>query len=285
VTWKTALCFIALAACGDDGATDGGSGDSGGPRDAAIADAARDAGDVEEAGTDAGGTADAGSDASGVAVEPPLGGSSGGSGGGPASGEERTTAGGVRYNLLVPASYRDGTPAPLLVVFSGVEGATTMMNNLRSAGPAFGLGDFLLVVLDGRTSNALSGAAALDDVRMRYDVDNDRTLLLSESAGTRAGLQLGFELRQSFFAAFWANDVNASGTPAGDAASLGFAPWGNAGPGGDFPDANAIVAGMRAAGYRIEEPAPYDGPGSGTHGSSEQFLAALRWLAASRSRR
>ena len=100
-------------------------------------------------------------------------------------------------------------------------------------------------------------------------MDNDRTFLLSESAGTSAGLQLGFDLRPSYFAAFWANDVNASATPSRSASALGFAPWGNAGPGGDFADANAIVAGMQSAGYRIAEPAPYGGPGAGTHGASE----------------
>ena len=47
---------------------------------------------------------------------------------------------------------------------------------------------------------------------------------------------------------------------------------------GDFPDANAIVDGMAAAGYRIEEPAPYDGPGADQHGSPDQFIAALQWF-------
>jgi hypothetical protein len=119
----------------------------------------------------------------------------------------------------------------------------------------------------------------LDDVRSDYDVDNDRTYLLSESAGTSAGLSLGLSLRQSYFAAYWANDVNASSTPELDAGELCFAPFGNAGPGGDYADANAIVNGMKNAGYQTPPPAPYDGPGSNQHGSTDQFLAALEWFA------
>jgi hypothetical protein len=183
--------------------------------------------------------------------------------------------------LRVPSSYRDTTPNGLMVVFSGTEGASTMMMNLQGAASALGLGDLIFAVLDGPTyyGNGMAGADALEHVRVQYNIDNDRTYLLSESAGTRAGLELGFRLRQSYFAAFWANDVNAAGTPSRDAADLGFAPWGNAGPGGDFPDANTIVAGMRAAGYRVAEPAPYDGPGAAVHGHPEQFIAALRWFA------
>ena len=118
----------------------------------------------------------------------------------------------------------------------------------------------------------------LDDVRALWDIDNDRTWLLSESAGTSAGLQLGLVLRQSYFAAFWANDVNATAGPAQSATELGFAPWGNAGPGGAYAEANAIVADMRDAGYRIDEPAPYDGPGAGEHGSITQLDAAVGWF-------
>jgi hypothetical protein len=135
-------------------------------------------------------------------------------------------------------------------------------------------------VLDGKQyyGNGSAGATVLDDVRAKYDVDNDRTYLLSESAGTSAGLQLGLGLRQSYFAAYWANDVNASGTPAKTAGELGFAPWGQAGPGGDFPDAEAIVSGMQAAGYRLPNPAPYSGPGSQSHGDTQQFLEAASWF-------
>jgi hypothetical protein len=59
---------------------------------------------------------------------------------------------------------------------------------------------------------------------------------------------------------------------------LGFAPWGNSGPGGQFELANAIVGGMEAAGYRVDEPAPYDGPGAGTHGDLDQLVAAISWF-------
>jgi hypothetical protein len=143
-----------------------------------------------------------------------------------------------------------------------------------------GTTDFVFAVLDGvqYNGNGQAGATVLDDVRAKYDVDNDRTYLMSESAGTSAGLQLGLQLRQSYFAAYWANDVNTSGTPSKDAAQLCFAPYGNAGPGGDYADANAIVNGMKGADYRTPPPAPYDGPGSGTHGATEQFLAALEWF-------
>jgi len=72
--------------------------------------------------------------------------------------------------------------------------------------------------------------------------------------------------------------VNASDAPTQTAAQLGFAPWGQAGPGGDMTDAAAIVAGMQAAGYRLPSPAPYAGPGSGMHGSLEQLVAAIGWF-------
>ena len=91
-------------------------------------------------------------------------------------------------------------------------------------------------------------------------------------------LSLGFHLRQSYFAAYWANDVNANDAPAKTAAQLGFAPWGQVGPGGDLADANAIVSAMRTAGYRLPTPAPYNGAGSGTHGDPNQFIAAISWF-------
>jgi len=115
-------------------------------------------------------------------------------------------------------------------------------------------------------------------VRAAYDIDNDRTWLLSESAGTTAGLELGLDRRPSFFAAYWANDVNAQRTPTYTATELGFAPWGNAGPGGAYADADAIVAGMAAAGYRLPSDAPYSGPGAGTHGDTNQFIAAVEFF-------
>jgi hypothetical protein len=167
-----------------------------------------------------------------------------------------------------------------MIVYSGVEGGATMTNNLLQVADYTGTGGFVFAVLDGKTynGNGDAGAAVLDDVRGLWDIDNDRTYLLSESAGTTAGLELGFSLRPSWFAAYWANDVNAAATPSVPAAELGFAPWGNAGPGGAYAQADAIVAGMTAAGWRVEQPAPYNGPGSDTHGDVDQFLNALAWF-------
>lgn len=210
-------------------------------------------------------------------LDPPAGMSSGGAGGGAANGTEQMTPTGVLYRVIAPGG---AGPLPAMVVYSGTEGGMTMTNNLLSLQGPTGNTGTVFVVLDGVQYNgdAMAGADALDDVRANYDIDNDRTYLLSESAGTSAGLVLGLQLRQSYFAAYWANDVNTQAMPTSSAEELGFAPWGNAGPGGDFPNANAIVAGMQAAGYRTEDPAPYDGPGSGTHGDSNQFIAALSWF-------
>jgi hypothetical protein len=214
---------------------------------------------------------------SGGDLDPPAGGSSGGSGGGASSGDLRMTDGGIQYRIIAPG---DAGPLPLMIVYSGTEGGQTMTSNLLMVADFTGTGGFVFAVLDGVQYNGDgdAGASVLDDVRADYDIDNDQTYLLSESAGTTAGLELGLSLRQSYFAAYWANDVNASAAPMLDANALGFAPYGNAGPGGDFPDANAIVDAMDAAGYRTPEPSPYDGSGSGTHGDPNQFLAALQWF-------
>jgi hypothetical protein len=155
-----------------------------------------------------------------------------------------------------------------------------MTNNLVGVGPSTGTDGFIRAVLDGVVYNGdgAAGATVLDDVRSKYDVDNDRTYLLSESAGTTSGLQLGFHLRESYFAAYWVNDVNATDAPAQTAAQIAFAPWGQVGPGGDFTDANSIVAAMQTAGYRLPSPAPYNGTGSGTHGDPNQFIAAVSFF-------
>jgi hypothetical protein len=210
-------------------------------------------------------------------VVPPFHSSSHGSGGN-AQGGSATTSDGIAYILVPPSSAT--TPTPLMIVFSGVEGGQTMASNVSQAGPALGLSDVMFAVLDGSVyfGQGAAGASVLDDVRAHFDIDNDRTYLLSESAGTSAGLQLGFQLRQSYFAAYWANDVNNQATPSQNATALGFAPFGNAGPGGDDADAQAIVNAMSAAGYRIEQPAPYNGQGSTTHGDPNQFIAALQWF-------
>ncbi len=214
-------------------------------------------------------------------VEPPLYGASGGSGGSTCPNGCTESADGINYNIIVPNSYNASSPNELLIVYSGTEGGSMMTQNMLSLAAYSGIGDAIIAVLDGYVyyGDGQAGAAVLDDVRARYNVDNDRTWLLSESAGTSAGLQLGFHLRQSYFAAFWANDVNAADTPGQTAAQLGFEPWGNSGPGGDYADANTIVAGMDAAGYRLPNDAPYSGPGAGQHGSTEQFMEAVGFFA------
>ncbi len=246
-----------------DGATDGTVGP--GPDGATLTDAAP----MDDAAP--------GPDAQTTGVVPPIGGSSGGAGGSTAPGGAWDSAGGINFLIIIPSSYSQTVPNRLMIVYSGTEGAQMMTNNLLQVAGPFGLGDVIFAVLDGTTyyGNGAAGATVLDDLRSRYNIDNDRTFLLSESAGTSAGLQLGLNLRQSYFAAYWANDVNAQATPTANAAALGFAPWGNAGPGGDFVDANAIVAGMQSAGYRLPADAPYSGPGASIHGDQQQFLAAI----------
>jgi hypothetical protein len=216
----------------------------------------------------------------GGAVTPPLGKASNGTGGAAPVGGDVKQASGVTYRLVVPASYAPSQATPFLVVYSGTEGGDQMTQNLMAMASFVGIDGFICAVLDGvdYRDNANAGATVMDDVRAKYDVDNDRTYLLGESAGTTAALSLGFHVRQSYFAAYWANDVIASDTPGQTALELGFAPHGQAGPGGDLPDAQAIVQGMKAAGYRVDQPAPYDGPGSTTHGDQNQFIAAVRWF-------
>jgi hypothetical protein len=247
---------------GSDAATS--ESDSSPPRD--------DAGNPIRA--DAGGP-DGSSTAAGI---PPFGGSSHGSGGAAPVDGASAQASGVTYRLIVPDAPK--TPAPFLLVYSGTEGGATMTQNLVSLAQVTNTRDFIRAVLDGVQYNGdgNAGATVLDDVRAKYDVDKDRTYLISESAGTTAGFQLGFHLRESYFAAYWANDVTTSDGPATTAGQLGFAPWGQAGPGGNLAAAQDIVAKMQTAGYRVPTPAPYDGPGAGTHGDPNQFIAALKWL-------
>ncbi len=214
-------------------------------------------------------------------VFPPLNDSSGGSGGGSCPAGCAENAGGISYQLIVPNTYHEAAANTFMLVYSGTEGASMMTQNMLQLAAYCGIGDTIIAVIDGAQYNgdAEAGATVLDDVRARYNIDNDRTWLLSESAGTSAGLELGFHLRQSYFAAFWANDVNTADTPGETAAQLGFAPWGNSGPGGDYADANTIVAGMEAAGYRLPADAPYSGSGAGQHGSTDQFIAAVEFFA------
>ncbi len=209
----------------------------------------------------------------------PFGGSSGGSGGPAPVAGSTETASGISYHLIVPSSYA-GAPTPFLLVYSGTEGGSVMTMNLQSVAPSTGTSGFIEAILDGVTyyGDGAAGATVLDAVRAAYDIDNDRTYLLGESAGTSAAEALGFHLRSPYFAAYWANDVNNPDTPGSTAAQLGFAPWGQVGPGGDTPDADTIVAGMQAAGYRLPNPAPYAGPGSTTHGDPNQFIAAIQFF-------
>ncbi len=230
-----------------------------------------------------GGVTDSGVVASDAApassLVPPAGASSGGSGGAAPVAGAVQSAQGVSYRLVVPGSYK-GAATPLLIVFSGTEGDAVMAQNLISLGQLTSTGGFVRAVLDGvaTNGNGQAGATVLDAVRAKYNIDNDRTYLIGESAGTTAALALAFHLRQSSFAAYWANDVTAAATPAKNASALGFAPWGQAGPGGNVADATAIVNGMQASGYRVPTPAPYSGAGANQHGSPDQFIAALSWL-------
>ena len=166
------------------------------------------------------------------------------------------------------------------MVYSGTEGGAQMTMNLVQVAQYTGTSGYIEAVLDGVTYNGdgNAGATVLDQVRSAYNIDNDRTYLLGESAGTTAAEKLGFHLRESYFAAYWANDIIAPDGPATTAAALGFAPWGQVGPGGQLATAQNVVMNMQAAGYRLANPAPYAGPGAGTHGDPNQFLAAMQWF-------
>jgi len=281
-----ALVYL-VAGCG----TDGGDGDTGADSDAdsdsdsdGDSDSDADSDTDSDTDTDADSDTDSDSDSDSDDLDPPAGGSSGGSGGGSFPDGTTVTADGVAYRLIVPSSI--DYPAAFMVVYSGTEGGAMMMQNMLQFVDAdyAGMGSVIVGILDGSdyfsdgAAGAADGVVMIDDVRLNYDIDNDRTYLLGESAGTSSGLELGFNVRQSYFAAYWANDVNAADTPGQTAGELGFEPWGNAGPGGDYVDANAIVAGMEAAGYRLPADAPYSGAGSGTHGSTDQFIAAISFF-------
>ncbi|TET33471.1 MAG: hypothetical protein E3J72_16765 [Planctomycetota bacterium] len=218
-------------------------------------------------GTGTGGNGGGGTSGTG---EPPFGESSNGSGGG-ASGDF----------ILVNASAASGGPTPLLIVYSGTEGSSAMASNLNGMLSS----SIMAVVFDGRQymsgDSGGDGAAALDQCREKYNIDNDRTYLLGESAGTGGARDLSMQ-RQSYFAAYWANDVEqpmSSWQAPKTAAELGFAPWGQIGPGGQPAAAtDPIIQRMRDAGYRLDDPSPYAGPGCNQHGSFEQLQAALAWF-------
>ncbi|TET33477.1 MAG: hypothetical protein E3J72_16795 [Planctomycetota bacterium] len=230
-------------------------------------------------GTGTGGGGTGGGNGGGGSPTLPFGESSNGTGG--SSGSTLTTPSGVTCNLIVPSSYNEGTPNEFLIVYSGTEGAGQMTSNIRNYMTVIsGLNKFIAAVLDGVTyrGNGQAGADVIDEVRAKYNIDNDRMCLLGESAGTSAALELGFAIRQEYFAAYWANDVNASATPQKTAAEIGFEPWGNAGPGGQHTAAKIIVDGMRDAGYRLPADAPYSGPGANSHGDQTQFRASLTFF-------
>lgn len=263
----------------DDGQSGSGDGGDGGGEDGG-SDGGGDDGTDPGGGDDDGTTGDADPDGELPDLDPPAGESSGGTGGGASDGAMRSTPDDVFYYVIADGS---SGPHPLLIVYPGLEGGETMTNNFRMAVPHYGMEHWTIAVLEGwfYANDGNAGASVLDDMRSLYDIDNDRTYLLSESAGTPGGLLLGLTLRQSYFAGFWANDVSLSGsppTPALSADDLRFRPWGNAGPGGAYQLAQSIVDGMEAAGYRLTDPAPYDGPGAGSHGSNDQFQNAIQWF-------
>src|SRR5207302_1916347 len=112
------------------------------------------------------------------------------------NGEHMTTPKGTHYNIVTGV---DAPSHPFLIVYSGTEGADQMMMNIApgSDGPG------IYAILDGPTyalDDGTAGADVIDDVRSKYNIDNDRMNLMGESAGTMAALQLGFHKRQSYFA-------------------------------------------------------------------------------------
>jgi hypothetical protein len=273
-----------------------GSDSGGGSDDASSGDDSSSGGDASSSSGGSGSSSGASGSSSGASGSsssssggisgpgvPPFGGSSKGTGGNsPVNGDlVTTTNGAVQYRLIVPPSYVPGTPTPLLIVYSGTEGSQPMSVNLMSYAQQTGMDGFIRACLHGVVyyGNGQAGATVLDDLRAQYDIDNDRTYLMGESAGTTAAEQLGFYLRESYFAAYWANDVTAPDSPQQTAMQIGFAPWGQSGPGGQVAIATQIVGGMQTAGYRVPNPAPYDGPGYDTHGDLNQLQAAFSFFA------
>lgn len=253
-------------------AQEGGSGSDGSIADAGFAD-----GDARERG-DGGG-----SDRALAAIQPPRGASSRGSGGGTAPTGSFVTIGAVQYALIVPNAYRANQPAPLVVVVAGAQGAAALANALLLNAASVGPRGAIIAVVDAMIYVDAAGAAAqmLDDVRARYNVDNDRTYLLGDAEGVAAAFELGLQRRQSWFAALWGNDLVAVplSRPARSAAEVGVAPWANVSPGGLAVFARQVVAALRAGGYRLPQDAPYGGSGATTRGSVAAQQAALRFFA------
>lgn len=229
---------------------------------------------------DEGRGSDTAAEADPATVFPPLGGTSGGSGGTDGPESQDLSAGPVPYVLLAPSGSASGRSRSFLIIISGAQGATVLMSSVARVAPLHDLGDTIIAVLDGRTCTGGEGVVVLQAVRAAYDIDNDRTWLLSEPAGTAAGLDLAFHEAPSYFAAYWANDVTEQDEPEMSAAELGFVPSGNTCPGGNLPDAEAIVAAMADAGWNLPADAPYSGVGADTHASVGGFLAALDFFPA-----
>ena len=211
-------------------------------------------------------------------VVPPFGASSNGSGGTYPINGTRVSANGVTCSMIVPSSYNPANPTCFVLAYSGCEGDQTFASAIKSAVGQTGTSSFIFAILDGYVASANDGVTVMNYIREKYNIDNDKTYMLTESAGTPEGMKVGFDVLQSYFAAYWANDIICAGGPAKTAAQLGFAPWGNSGPGGDFADAETIVDNMRAAGYRLPPDAPYSGAGSSAHGSPSQYMAALSFF-------
>lgn len=275
VLWPTRLGHIALVgvlATTGCLAQEGGSGNDGSIADAGLAD-----GDARERG-DGGG-----SDRALAAIQPPRGASSRGSGGDTAPAGSFVTIGAVQYALIVPNTYRANQPAPLIVVVAGAQGAATLANALLLNAASVGPRGAILAVVDAMIYVDAAGAAAqmLDDVRARYNVDNDRSYLLGDAEGVAAAFELGLQRRQSWFAALWGNDLVAVplSRPARGAAEVGVAPWANVSPGGLTAFARQVVAALREGGYRLPQDAPYGGSGATTRGSVATQQAALRFFA------
>lgn len=243
----------------------------------ALADAGSTDGDARPVG-DGGG-----SDRAASAIQPPRGASSRGSGGGTAPTGSFVTVGAVQYALIVPSAYRANQPAPLVVVVAGAQGAAALANALLLNAASVGPSGAILAVVDAMIYVDAAGAAAqtLDDVRARYNVDNDRTYLLGDAEGVAAAFELGLQRRQSWFAALWGNDLVAVplSRPARSAAEVGVAPWANVSPGGLTVFARQVVAALREGGYRLPQDAPYGGSGATTRGSVAAQQAALRFFA------
>jgi hypothetical protein len=212
---------------------------------------------------------------------PPLGGSSAGTGGAAPVNGTAQQAQGINYLLVVPSTYA-GAPTPVAIYYTGTAGADFITNQfILNATGQTGTGDFVFAVLDGNAYglDGQAGATVLDDVRSHYNVDNDRTCLISQSAGTTGGLELGFHIRQGWFAAYYIDDVVGIGdSPGQTGTQLGFAPWGQSNAGGNAGLAQALVASMQAAGYQMPNPAPYAGPGATMHGSLDGQLDAMTFM-------